>query len=213
MRHKLATFWALLIFALIAPFAMAQNVEVTGMVGGQVNGGLDLSTSIFRRIEVGNGVNYGVIGGILVGEHLGTEFQWNHNSGDTVAEPLSGAPSSRVFNMTSNQYMGNFLFHLTAKEAKGRPFVFFGLGANNLAVDRPNVPSVTKFAWALGAGEKLNIGKHFGLRGQFRWSPTYITTTSDGGFWCDPIWGGCWVVGNSHYLHAFDFGGGISFRF
>ena len=55
-------------------------------------------------------------------------------------------------------------------------------------------------------------GNKSGLRGQAKWSPTYITT-SDAGYWCDPFWGGCWVVGNDHYLHEFDVSGGIILRF
>jgi hypothetical protein len=94
-----------------------------------------------------------------------------------------------------------------------RPFVLLGLGANNLAADRHGVEGRTKFAWALGAGAKYNIGKHFGLRGQIRWAPTYITTTTNGGYWCDPFWGGCWVSGDTHYLHEADFTGGFTLRF
>jgi opacity protein-like surface antigen len=194
-------------------FGFAQNVEITGYGGGQVNGGLDLSTTAFRRLEVGNSANYGVILGYLVGDHLGVEFQWNRNQADTTAQPLLGGSDVKLFSLNSNQYMGNFLFHLTPKEARFRPFGFFGLGANNLSADRAHVDSTTKFAWALGAGAKFNMGKHFGLRGQIRWAPTYITTTSDGGVWCDPFWGGCWASGDTHYLHEFDTTGGITFRF
>jgi len=47
----------------------AQNFEITGQVGGQINGGYDLSTALFHRIEVANGVNYGITTGYLLGEH------------------------------------------------------------------------------------------------------------------------------------------------
>jgi opacity protein-like surface antigen len=194
-------------------FAFAQNIEITGYGGGQLNGGIDLSTTLFRRIEVTNSASYGAILGALVGDHYGVEFQWNHNQADTLAEPLAGGSGIKVFSLNSNQYMGNFLFHATPPDARVRPFVFFGLGANNLSPDRNGVDGTTKFAWALGAGAKYNIGKHFGLRGQIRWAPTYITTTSTGGYWCDPFWGGCWVSGESHYLHEADFTGGITLRF
>lgn len=205
---------ALFLFTLLTPaFLFAQNVEITGYGGGQINGGLDLSTTIFQRIEVGNSTNYGVILGYLVGEHGSVEFQWNRNQADTTAEPLVGGPSVKVFSLNSNQYMGNFLFHLTPRETPLRPFVFFGLGANHLSADRSGVESATKFAWALGAGAKYNMGKHFGLRGQVRWAPTYINTTTNGGYWCDPFWGGCWVSGETHYLFEGDFTGGITFRF
>jgi len=117
-----------------------------------------------------------------------------------------------TFKLKQDQYMGNFLFHLTDRESKLRPFGFFGLGASDLSPDRSGVSGVTRFAFALGAGAKYNVSKHLGFRGQAKWSPTYLTTT-DAGYWCDPFWGGCWVVGNNHYLHEFDFTGGITLRF
>jgi hypothetical protein len=115
--------------------------------------------------------------------------------------------------LTQNQYMGNFLFHVTPREARMRPFLFFGLGANALSANVSSVSGSTRFVFALGGGAKYNVSNHFGLRGQFRWAPTYLTTTSNGGYWCDPFWGGCWVVGNSHYLHEFDITGGVTLRF
>jgi opacity protein-like surface antigen len=190
----------------------AQNFEITGQVGGQINGGYDLSTAVFHRIEVANGVNYGITTGYLLGEHYGIEFQWNHNSADTRGQAIGGISSLKLFSLNQNQYMGNFLFHFTSKEARMRPFIFFGLGANALNTSVSGVSGSTRFAYALGGGAKYNVSRHLGLRGQLRWAPTYLTTTN-GGYWCDPIWGGCWAVGNSHYLHEFDITGGITLRF
>jgi len=195
----------------LAP-AAGQNFEITPHVGGQINGGLDLSTSIFHRIEVGNSLNYGVTVGALLGEHYGLEFQWNKTDAETRAQPIGAVQSIKVFNLSQNQYMANFVAHLTDREAKMRPFFFFGLGASALDPDRGGVKGATRFAFSLGGGAKYNLSKHFGLRGQMKWAPTYITTTN-GGYWCDPFWGGCWLVGNDHYLHEFDITGGFTVRF
>jgi opacity protein-like surface antigen len=211
MTMKIVLLSAVSFFALLTP-AIAQNFEVTGQVGGQLNGGLDLATSLFHRIEVGNSLNYGVTFGYLVGEHSAIEFQWNQTKADTRAQPIGGGSSVNVFSLGQNQYMGNFLFHFTDREARTRPFMFFGLGASSLDPDRSGVRGATRFAFSLGAGVKRNLSKHFGLRGQVKWSPTYLTTT-DGGYWCDPFWGGCWTVGNDHYLNEFDITGGITLRF
>jgi opacity protein-like surface antigen len=201
------------LFLFSITLAFAQNFEITPHIGGQINGGLDLSTSIFHRIEVGNALNYGLTAGYLVGEHYGIEFQWNKMNADTTAQFNGGGPSSiKVFSLNQNQYMGNFVFHLTDRESHLRPFGFVGLGASSLAPDRSGVRGATRFAFSLGGGAKYNLSKHFGLRGQLKWSPTYITSTNDG-YWCDPIWGGCWVVGNNHYLHEFDVTGGFIIRF
>lgn len=193
--------------------AVAQNFEITGQVGGQINGGLDLSTSLFHRIEVANALNYGITASYLPGEHAGIEFQWNKMNADTRAQPIAGGSSVKVFSLGQNQYMANFVYHFTDKEARTRPFMFFGLGASSLDPDRSGVNGTTRLAFSLGAGAKRNLSRHLGLRGQVKWSPTYITSTNNGGYWCDPFWGGCWVVGNNHYLHEFDITGGVTVRF
>jgi len=211
MRIKIVVL-SVITWVVLLPSALAQRVEVTGNIGYQVNGGLDLSTSLFRRIEVGNSTNYGASAGYLFGEHFGAEFQWNHTRADTVAQPLGGGSDIKVFTLNQNQYMGNFVYHFTPHEAPLRPFVFLGLGASSLSTNRAGVSGATRFAFSVGGGAKYNFSKHFGVRGQLKYSPTYITTT-DGGYWCDPFWGGCWVVGNDHFLHEFDMTGGITFRF
>ncbi len=210
---KIWVFILILTLESLATPMFAQNVEVTGSVGSQINGGLNLSTSLFDRIEVANGVNYGITVGYLLGEHGGVEFQWNQNKADTSAQPVvAGLSSVKIFTLSQNQYMGDFVYHFTGREAKLRPFVFLGLGANALNPETSGVNGATRFAYALGGGAKYNVSHHFGLRGQMRWAPTYITTTN-AGYWCDPIWGGCWLVGNQHYLHEFDITGGMTFRF
>jgi len=192
--------------------AAAQNFELTPHVGGQVNGGLDLSTSAFNRFEVANGLSYGISLGYLLGEHYGVEFAWNKNNADVRAQPIGGFSSIRLFSMSQNQYLGNFLLHFTPRDERVRPYLLFGLGANALDPQVHGVSGSTRFVYALGGGAKYNVSRHFGLRGQFKWSPTYITSTS-AGYWCDPFWGGCWNVGNAHYLHEFDITGGITLRF
>jgi opacity protein-like surface antigen len=215
MKIKILLFSALAWFVFLpSAFAQsfAQRIEITGHYGYQLNGGLDLSTSIFRRIDVQNASNYGATVGYLFAEHFGLEFQWNRTRPNTVAQPRAGGPDIKVFTMNQNQYLGNFVYHFKSQESALRPFAFVGFGASSLSTNRAGVSGTTRFAFALGGGAKYNLTRHFGLRGQLKYSPTYITTT-DGGYWCDPFWGGCWVVGNNHYLNEFDMTGGIIFRF
>jgi hypothetical protein len=96
---------------------------------------IDQTTSLFHRFEVANGINYGITLGYLLGEHYGIEFAWNRNKADTRAQPFGGFSSVKLFTMTQDQYLGNFLFHLTPREDKLRPFLMFGLGANALDPD------------------------------------------------------------------------------
>jgi hypothetical protein len=64
-----------------------QNFEIGGYVGGQINGGVDLSTTLFHRIEVQNGTNYGITAGYLLGEQhwlLGTDGRLRVSDPDHV---------------------------------------------------------------------------------------------------------------------------------
>jgi outer membrane protein W len=193
-------------------FARGQNIEVTASVGGQINGGLDLDTTLYKRLEVQNGWTYGLSAGYLFGHNYGVEFAWHYNQAGAVGQPRSGAASTKLFNLDTNQYFGNFLYHFTSDLHPMRPFVLVGLGATNLSPNVQGVDSTTRFVMAFGGGVKYNISRHVGLRFQAKWSPTYITTTANG-YWCDPVWGGCWASGNSHYLNELDGTAGITFRF
>jgi opacity protein-like surface antigen len=197
----------------ITPVAQAQKgIEITPFIGGQINGGLDLSTAKFDRLDIQNGMNYGVSAGYLFGSHAGFEFMWNHNSGDAQAQPIGGGTDLKLFSLKTNQYLGDFVMHLKGRESRLRPFVLFGAGMTNLAPDRHNVKSTTRFAWVFGGGVKYNFSKHMGVRLQGKWSPTYINTFTEG-VWCDPFWFGCWAKGESVFLKEFDGTVGLTFRF
>lgn len=142
-------FLSIAAFLLFIASASAQNVEVTAYVGGQINGGYNFSTSLFHRLEVGNSVNYGIMAGYLLGEHGSVEFQWNRSSSDTRAQPIGPGPSIFLFSLTQDQYMGNYLFHFTDREAHMRPFLLFGLGASTLDPNVRGVGGSTRFTFSL----------------------------------------------------------------
>src|SRR6478735_5153860 len=92
-----------------APTAWGQKgIEGTPFFGGQTNGGIDLSTALYKRIEVQNGTNYGVTAGYLIGNSGTLEFMWNHNKADTVAQSVGGGADRKVFSLNTNQYLGDF---------------------------------------------------------------------------------------------------------
>src|SRR5690348_7510876 len=142
MKAKTIFFSALaglLLLPASAGFAQAGNIEVGAQVGGQLIGGIDLHTTLYRRLEAGNALSYGTTLGYLVGEHYGVEFQWNHSNTDARAQPVGGGSSVKLFNLTQNHYLGNFLFHLTPRDERLRPYLSFGLGANDLSSNRHGV--------------------------------------------------------------------------
>jgi len=214
LKMKTNLLWAALAWTVIsAPTALAQRgVEVTPFIGGQINGGLDLSTARYNRLEVRNGVNYGVDAGYLTGNYSGVEFMWIHNKADAVAQPIGGGADLKLFGLSTNQFLGDFILHFKSRESRLRPFVLFGAGVTNLAPDRSGVSSITRFAWVFGGGAKYNFSKHLGVRLQGKWSPAYINTVTEG-VWCDPFWFGCWAKGDSVFLKEFDGTVGLTFRF
>jgi opacity protein-like surface antigen len=213
MKMKTNLLLAIAWTVVAAPTAWAQRgIEVTPFVGGQMNGGLDLSTALYNRIEVQNGLNYGVSASYSVGKYASVEFMWNHNQADTLGQSTGGNADRKVFSLNTNQYLGDFLMHFKDSESRLRPFVFLGAGATNLAPNRKDVNSITRFAWVFGGGAKYSLSKHLGLRLQAKWSPTYINTTTEG-IWCDPLWAGCWAKGDSVFLHELDATAGLTFRF
>lgn len=198
---------------LTAPVAWAQKgIEVTPFFGGQINGGVHLATSLYDRLDVQNGLNYGVDASYAIGKYSAVEFMWNHNKANALAQPTSGGTDLKVFGLSSNQFLGDLVLHFKGPESRLRPFVLLGAGANHLAPDRSHVNSITRFAWVFGGGIKYDLSKHVGVRLQGKWSPTYINTTTEG-VWCDPFWAGCWTIGDSVFLKEFDGTAGLTFRF
>jgi opacity protein-like surface antigen len=199
---------------LVAPIAWAQKgIEVTPFIGGQINGGVDLSTSLYKRIDVQNGLNYGLSASYAIAsKYTAIEFIWSHSQVGTVAQPPNEGRALKLFNLTSNQFLGDFVIHFKDGESRLRPFVLIGAGANQLSPDRNQVSSITRFTWVFGGGVKYNLSKHVGVRLQAKWSPTYINTAV-GGIWCDPFWSGCWAKGDAVFLNELDGTVGLTFRF
>ena len=88
----LAIVWILV----AAPTVRAQKgIEITPFIGGQTNGGLDISTTLFKRIDIQNGLNYGVNAGYLIGKNAGVEFIYRSGTvttafGDGIDDTLPG---------------------------------------------------------------------------------------------------------------------------
>ena len=213
LRVRTSLLFAVVWFIATTQTASAQKgIEVTPFFGGQTNGGLDVSTPVFSRLEVQNGLSYGISAAYLVGNYGGVEFTWNHNASDTVAQFTGGGNSPKLFTLNTNQYLAYYVIHLKDRSSAVRPFLLVGLGAANLTPSRSNLDSRTRFAWAFGGGVKYNFSPHLGVRIQAKTSPTYIGSSTEG-FWCDPYWGGCWTIGQVYFLHEFDASVGLTFRF
>ena len=148
--------------AVAAPITRAQRgIEVTPFIGAQINGGIDLATARFNRLEVQNGLNYGVSIGSLIGNYTGIEFMWNHNQASTLAQSTGAGVDMKVFSLKSNQYLGDFVVHFKDRESRLRPFALFGAGVTNLAPDRNHVNSITRFGMGIWRRHKIQPHRAF----------------------------------------------------
>ena len=154
--------WTVIPMILLAAMAWGQNVEVTGLLGGQKNGGIDLSTTLFNRFEVQNGKNYGLAVGYLLGDRFGAEFSWTYNKADALARPISTGPEVQVFTMDTNQYFGNVQYHFASRSKPFRPFIMAGVGEVSFRPARQGINASDRFAWDVGGGVKADARE--GLR-------------------------------------------------
>lgn len=149
--------WAVICVTFVAAMAVAQKFEVTAFIGGQSNGGIDLSTTLFRRIDVQNGKTRGLSAGYLLGDRYGVEFMWAYNNAATLAQPRGTGSDIRVFTLDTNQYFGNFQYHFAGREKSLRPFLLVGGGATNLSPARQGVTSATRFAFDVGGRREIQL--------------------------------------------------------
>ena len=194
--------------AISANAVWAGAVEITPFVGYMFNSGLDVTSADYSRLRVDGGTDYGFTVGTYFGNNISLEFMFNRqNSGLSVE-----STDQQILNLSINQYDVNFLYNWGTSESTTRPYVLFGLGSThfNPHVNDLDLSGLNKFNLGLGAGVKTYFGKHFGLRGEFRYTPTYLNTTDDG-FFCDAF--GCYVVSEVNRLHQVDITAGTIFRF
>ncbi len=115
--------------------------------------------------------------------------------------------------LNTNQYDVNMLYHFGTRESKARPYFLFGMGATKFQPhsDQFDISSVSKFNLGFGGGVKAYFTDHFGIRGELRYTPTYLSTTADGIFCIEG--NGCYVDEAQNWLNQLDFTVGTIFRF
>ena len=104
MKKKLL--WAIVWIHIVTAVASAQNLRAhrfhwraNQRRTGSLNG-------TFERIDVQNGISYGLAAGYLLGDRASIEFLWNYNKADTVAEPRGGGTDTKAVQPAHNQYFG-----------------------------------------------------------------------------------------------------------
>ena len=213
------------IIVLTAAKAAAQDpprVEISATAGWTLSNGVEADSSLivpgvgtFNTIDPKDAFSWGLRLGFFAAENSEIGFLFNQQ----VTElELGGTTTVKLGDLKINNYHGYYAYNFGGAGAAVRPYLLIGLGATQyaevtatVAGTSRDISSTSRFSGTGAFGVKVYPGENVGVLFEGRWTPTYITTSTEG-WWCDPYWG-CYLVGDSKYSHQFDLAAGISFRF
>jgi len=186
--------------------------EITAFGGYRGSGSLALDDPSYSRLDFADGAVYGIAVGMSVepADSPGNgaiEFMWTHQDSTLKALPNPGAADISM-NMNVDQFHFNGLY-LPPRFERVLPYVIAGLGATRYAPEG-DTSSLTLFSWALGAGAKVPLTKHLGLRLEAKWDPALANAS--GGVFCNSATGQCFAAASGKTINQFDFTAGLSLR-
>jgi opacity protein-like surface antigen len=203
---------ALVVLFLAATTAavQAQTIEITPMVGYRFGGSLEAAGSGDQssvQLEVGDAAAWGVQVGYRVGEG---EIELLYARQDTqlqTADLFTGAP---VFDLALETWQvgGTYLFG--DDDARARPFVAVGLGVTRLLPEPSGLSDETRFSASFGAGVKLWLGRHVGIRLEGRGFFTVLDSNSQS--FCGGV-DGCFIRTTGSELSQAEARAGLILRF
>ena len=196
-----------------APRLEAQQgrFELTPMVGWRLNSNIsETDVARYSELRFEDAATFGLAMSWNTSRSTSVELEYTYASYDATAVPRTVPDLERTVNVKQHDILVNGLYLFNTGSDKFRPFLLGGLGASILAPES-SLGSVTNFAFTLGGGFKYYASDRFGIRGDVRWMPQYLYSTS-GGTWCDPFYG-CYYYPNDHILSQWDFKLGAIIRF
>lgn len=217
MRIRTTWFGAAL-FLLGAVSAKAQaRFELDPFVGYETSGSFPVSTFAssggnavpVNQLRVNDSLAFGTFVDYSLTENFQAEFMWNRNNTSYSAHDVLTQSYFKAFDSTIDQFQFGGLYMFLGSEHKVRPYAAASVGFTHDS-NSNGTPNRTEFSWSVGGGVKYFIGRHFGLRGDLRYLPTY--GSSSPGVYCDPFFG-CYSVTLHNYLNRGSFVGGIIIKF
>lgn len=204
---------ALLTLTLAAPaLARAQVIEITPLVGFRFGGSVD--TTGFpdegedARFEVDDSASFGVHLGYRVGDGELELLYARQSSRLQTSDLFAAVP---VFDLALETWQLGGSYSFGEDDARMRPFVGIGLGLTRLLPEPSGLSGETRFSASFGAGAKLWLGRHLGLRLEARGFFTVLD--SDSRSFCGGA-GACQVhVDDSQVISQADLRAGLIFRF
>jgi outer membrane protein W len=192
-------------------------VSVPTDLNGNPQSGID-------RIGIDKGGAYGVFLDYNKSENFSYELMWARSNSSLSQHDFTTGQSFDSYSATADQYQFGVLYHLADSKHKLRPFVAGGLGftrtgigtsasvaalANPFFTPTSASSSDTAFSFNVGGGAKYYINRHFGLRADVRFLPTYASSTEGYSY---NAFGATYGTQRNFYKRLMT-GGGLIFRF
>ena len=132
------------------------------------------------------------------------EFSWSscgRNNTSYSARQIIDGTYVKAYNSDIDQYQFGFQYMFLDSSHRFRPYAAASVGFTHDSNGGGN-PNRTEIGYSLGGGAKYYLGRHFGLRGDIRYMPTY--GSSSYGLYCDPF-GFCYNAKVANFLNRGNF--------
>jgi opacity protein-like surface antigen len=142
----------------------------------------------YGSVHVNNSYNAGATFAVNLNELDAVEVLWQRQFTEGRLKVEIAVPNPpedlAAFNLKIDQYHCNFLHHYRIADSRAMPYVMAGLGATTYYADgNGQSGSASFFSFSVGGGMKYFVTRHFGFRGEARWTPTLLSS-SDSSLWC-----------------------------
>ena len=196
--------------------AQSSKFEISANAGYTFSDGVSGATvetdeGTFNRLDPADSFSWGLRFGYMLSENSEVGFLF-----DTQPTQLEagGRDKATVGDMNVYNYHGYYSYSFMDADAVARPYILVGLGATqfgSVSADQGDIDGGTQFSGTFAFGGKFFpfASPKFGLRAEFRWTPTYIKS-DPGGWWCGFY--GCYVVEDPQYANQIELNAGIIFR-
>ena len=196
-----------------------REIEVTPFFGTRVGGKIDLRQQGDPNVDfikIKNSENYGVLADISLRRNLQGEFMWNRQPTSLTAHSPNDGTYTYLSKMNFDMYQFGVVYQFRRSEKKLRPFAGLEFGFSHYGVPpingQPVLGFTNRFAMNMTAGAKYFFSKNFGIRTEFRWSPSN-TTNRPVEYCTGPFITGCYPTTDPNSALQAQANVGLIFRF
>jgi hypothetical protein len=193
-----------------------EKFEVSPFVGYETSGSYPVSLSSngtianpIDRLRANEGISYGTFLDYNLAENFQLEFMWARNNTSYSARLAGTGTYFKAYNSDIDQFQFGGAYTFLDSSHRVRPYFAASVGFTH-DWNTGATPNRTEFAYSVGGGVKYYLSRHFGLRGDIRYLPTY--GSSSYGFYCNPF-GFCYNAKVANFLNRGNFVGGLIFKF